>query len=159
MDSISDYLDYEIDENGCWVCTSHLPNKKGYAYITINGQRDGAHRHSFRIHNGEIAKGQVVRHTCDVRLCVNPSHLILGTNAENVQDRVDRSRSAHGQGINTSKLTDEQVEIILRGRDTPASFFANLFEVHSTTIYRIRNGLTWAQTITEKGLGSIAQAY
>lgn len=155
MESISDYLDYEVDENGCWICTSHAPNGRGYPYITVNKKRDGAHRHSYRIHNGNIPKGMVIRHTCDVRMCVNPGHLIVGTIDENVQDRVDRCRSANGRGIHTSKLSDKQVERVIREKDKPASFFAKLFRIDSSAIYRIRNGQAWVQTVKELGLSDL----
>lgn len=51
----------------------------------------------FSAKNGPIPKGLVVRHTCDVRECVNPDHLILGTQKDNIRDMHDRGRYAGGR--------------------------------------------------------------
>ncbi len=73
--------------DSCWLWTAgKYPN--GYGSF----QSQYAHRVSYQMHNGEIPKGQIVRHTCDVRECVNPEHLILGTHKDNTHDSVIRNR-------------------------------------------------------------------
>ena len=67
-----------------------------------SGKYSYAHRVSWRLHNGEIPSGLIVRHSCDNGLCVNPSHLSLGTQADNMADMWSRQRGS-------SKFTDEEV--------------------------------------------------
>jgi hypothetical protein len=84
-----------IDDNGCWLMKPYK-GCKGYAKVeeSINGQRKTyrAHRYSYQAFNGEIPKGLQVCHSCDVRNCVNPEHLWLGTNQDNVNDMVKKGR-------------------------------------------------------------------
>lgn len=64
----------------------------GYGAIKRNGKRLLAHRVSFEEFNGPIPDGFLVRHTCDVRECVNPEHLLIGTHADNHRDKAVRCR-------------------------------------------------------------------
>lgn len=75
-----------------------------------------AHRVSWELHNGKIPKGHghhgtCVLHKCDTRSCVNPDHLFLGSNADNVADKVAKGRAAHlnGELHGKSKLTNDDV--------------------------------------------------
>jgi HNH endonuclease len=64
--------------------------------------------------HGEIPEGMQVLHKCDTRPCVNPDHLFLGTNNDNVQDKIRKGRenTPWGEQVNTAKLTAEQVKEI-----------------------------------------------
>lgn len=62
----------------------------GYASTTIDGVRVTLHRLAYCQHAGvplDSIKGLVVRHTCDNARCINPEHLIIGTQADNMHDR------------------------------------------------------------------------
>lgn len=71
---------------------------RGYGRVTVNGRRVLAHRHVYQKFHGPLGEREVVRHTCDNPLCVNPYHLESGTQADNVRDMVARGRQAKGEG-------------------------------------------------------------
>lgn len=75
----------------CWVWTGRL-QPDGYAKIYANGKSLPAHRFSYQIHFGSVPSGLVVRHACDNRRCVNPGHLQVGTQKDNIQDGIRRGR-------------------------------------------------------------------
>lgn len=85
--------------DACWLWTGGSVSRQGYARIGAGGK--GApclfvHRVSWLIAFGPIPPGLFVLHRCDVPLCVNPAHLFLGTQPDNVRDRVSKGRSARG---------------------------------------------------------------
>lgn len=89
------------EPGGCWLFTGALDqNGHGNVRVRINGRWScrKAHRISYEHHKGPIAEGLVARHTCDVRNCVNPDHLIPGTHKENMQDLRLRGRGANQYG-------------------------------------------------------------
>jgi len=147
-------ITYNIDENNCWIVTSHPQRPDGYfsLHVTENGKRKHSriHREVYKYFNGEIPYKKHVRHTCDNRACINPEHLIVGTNKQNVQDRVDRGRCAKGSKQGQSKLTEENVLTIFNS-DKSNSILAKEFNVNSATIRRIKIGENWAHvTMNQK---------
>src|SRR4051812_42591054 len=75
---------------GCWLWTGGL-DAYGYGQVSIGHDgRAKAHRLAFEMAYGPPS--DVVRHTCDVRRCVRPEHLLNGTQAQNMADAVERSR-------------------------------------------------------------------
>lgn len=77
--------------SGCWEWQGSL-SKSGYAHIGINDRTYRAHRISYTEWVGEIPAGMLVCHTCDNRKCINPEHLWLGTNSDNMRDCVSKGR-------------------------------------------------------------------
>lgn len=108
--------------DSCWFWVGAIDTSPSnhYGLFSIKeGCRVRAHRFSYLIHKGNIPDGQVVRHTCDVQHCVNPDHLILGSQRENVLDAKERGRlltgSSNSSKKKNNKLTKELVlEIRLR---------------------------------------------
>jgi len=77
---------------GCWLWMGSCGNS-GYGKLSIgHSQRISAHRASYALFNGPIEDNACVLHKCDVRTCVNPDHLFLGTKADNTQDMVRKGR-------------------------------------------------------------------
>lgn len=76
----------------CWLWTGAKRGKSGYGAMKYNGKVVATHRVSWMIHNGEIPDGLNVCHKCDVRLCVNPDHLFLGTQSDNMMDCSNKGR-------------------------------------------------------------------
>lgn len=101
--------------DGCWLWTGSKAGGRDGRYGTIREtgpSRKSAytHRYSYELHHGPIPDGHVVMHTCDVPACVNPDHLLLGTQGDNVKDM-----DAKGRRVNTQKITDaDRSEIIRR---------------------------------------------
>lgn len=88
--------------NGCWLWTGNRRGRLGQEYgsVWFRGKHESAHRVSWIKRYGEIPKtiegadsrGTCVLHKCDTPLCVNPKHLFLGTNKDNMQDKVAKKR-------------------------------------------------------------------
>lgn len=105
----------KVDRSGtCWLWRGKL-TRYGYGLFCL--QRDhpvATHRYSYEQHSGSIPIGLLVCHTCDVRNCVNPDHLFLGTHRDNTLDCVAKGRFADGERNGHAKLTEAQVREIRR---------------------------------------------
>lgn len=75
----------------CWIWQGTIMNS-GYGELKYKGKTWGAHRYSYFKHNGEFDRNLFVCHHCDNKLCVNPEHLFLGTNQDNVDDMMQKGR-------------------------------------------------------------------
>lgn len=139
MTPIERFMDKVSPEpnSGCWLWTGGVASH-GYGMFWIDGKVDTAPRQSYRLFCDDITEGLHIMHKCDVRLCVNPEHLSLGTNADNVQDKVRKGRAA-------KKLTPEQV-LDIRSRFGTESIksIARAFGVNKRLIQFIVRGQSWA---------------
>jgi len=87
---------YEVvEELGCWVWTASIL-KVGYGCMRWDGKTQLSHRVSYDLHKGKIPDGMHVLHKCDNRFCVNPNHLFIGTNLDNIKDRLSKNRPKTG---------------------------------------------------------------
>ena len=83
-----------VPETGCWLWEGTYLDK-GYGCFSINNKSKRAHRVSWELYRGGIPKGLHVLHHCDTPECVNPNHLFLGTNQDNVNDATKKRRHKH----------------------------------------------------------------
>jgi len=137
------YFGWTELESGCWEWAGAL-NANGYGTFRKGGKVNAAHRVSYTIHVGAIPEGLLVRHKCDNPPCVNPAHLELGTQAQNVEDMVMRRRNRVGERHHLTHLTEEDVrEIRSRGVDERNVTLAREFRVCEASIRNIIKRETW----------------
>lgn len=121
-------------------------DKNGYGRVGVDGKIHYAHRVAYCRANGlELVdiSGVVIRHTCDNPACVNPEHLVSGTQADNVQDMVDRGRHKGTSGVRFSRKLSIEDQDWLAAVYIPydpefnASALGRMFNVSATTVKRL----------------------
>src|SRR3954462_4514752 len=130
---------------GCWLWRGRGV-ASGYGMGRFERKMYPAHRLAWKFFRGEIGPGLVVCHKCDVRACVNPDHLFLGTMADNIRDMKEKGRSPHGDEHSRSKLTAKavsRIKTMLAHRHMRVSEIARAFGVTHATIDCIAKGKTW----------------
>jgi hypothetical protein len=138
-------ITYSITNTGCWECTSHAPDGWGYPHFQKNKKTIIISRFMYEKNIGPIPEGMVIRHKCDNTMCINPDHLEIGTQKDNMNDMVIRGRSLKGSKHNLSKLTEENVVDILRrvNNGECQAKLAREFKVSYSRISMIANGHEW----------------
>lgn len=135
----------------CILWDKHI-NRDGYGQVRHKGMMRGAHRVAYCEYHGidiEAIDGLVVRHQCDNPSCVNPEHLELGTQKDNVQDMVDRGRCVVGSKNHMAKLTDQIVrcireEYVPYSRKSGTRALAKKHGVSRSRISLIVRGIGWS---------------
>lgn len=123
----------------CILWTGAL-NSGGYPVTWKDGKTIYKHRHI-----AGAKKGDVVMHTCDVRACINPHHLIVGTSADNSSDMVKKDRQAKGEACGNSKFTEQIVTAIRKMKGTRSSrFVGEQFGMSKTNVLDIWNNKIWS---------------
>lgn len=130
--------------SGCWIWEGTIAEKTGYGQISVNSKTTSAHRASFVAHKGEIRDGLHVCHTCDVRCCVNPDHLFLGTRQENQADMARKMRSVFGSKNGRAKVTREQITEI-RNSSLSQRKLALIYGVSQSQMQRIKSHQCWVK--------------
>lgn len=130
---------YVVTANGCHERKSRNVNSNPYP--KINGKL--LTHIVYEATHGPLPKGTILRHNCDNPFCFNLEHLLTGSHADNVADRVKRNRSAIGEGNGRSKLTVNQVIEIIADTTTSTIILARKYDVNSKVIKNIRDGITW----------------
>lgn len=112
-----------------------------------------AHRIAYELLVGPIPESMFLLHSCDNRSCCNPAHMRPGTNAENMQDMVDRGRAASGGRNGRTKLSEEDVHYILANPDgLSGEALAKRFGIASSTVSYIRTGRSWKYLVGRAGI-------
>lgn len=149
QDRFEAYVEPELN-SGCHLWSGTL-NDAGYGILWIGQRLVRAHRFAFAEHHGPIPSGMNVCHRCDTPPCVNPDHLFLGSQAENIADMIAKARRVQGRvyrGIENSqaKLTEADARRILAevAAGRPVTEVANDNGVSRTAINHIVKGRNWA---------------
>lgn len=129
------------DDNGCMKWTGNTA-VSGYGFIRSDkrGRPLLAHRVAYEMAKGPIPEGMLIRHTCDTPSCVNPAHLIVGTDADNVRDMVMKDR------CNAAKLLVSQVREI-RAKHATGQYtikaLAKEYPISESAMWRLILRKTW----------------
>lgn len=135
---------YVVSPNSCWEWSASVNKRAGYGQFRLGSRMVYAHRVSWELHRGPVADGLYVLHRCDNRRCVNPGHLFLGTNDDNMADMVAKGRQARGQRHGSAKLTPDQVAEIRSLAGTMLHReIAALFGISKQQVGHILRGEQW----------------
>jgi hypothetical protein len=129
-------------ENGCilWI---GCRDSHGYGQLRVGGRKKKlAHRLSYELSVGPIPEGLHVLHRCDTPLCINPDHLFVGTNSDNVRDKLSKGRGTHGPTTGNAKLTPEDV-MKIRNDSRTQRVIAAEYGVSSSRICEIKTRKAW----------------
>lgn len=139
----------KVDKRGPNDCWEWMAGglKSGHGRIRAYGRMILCHRFSWELVNGPIPEGEgyhgtCVLHKCDNPPCVNPAHLFLGTNNDNVQDKVKKNRHQKGITAGCVKLTEADV-IAIRTDTRSARELAPIYGVCDVQIRSIRRRVYW----------------
>lgn len=132
--------------NGACLEWQGAPTLKGYGQISINNKPHRPHRIIYELVHGSIPSGECVAHLCDNPKCIEPDHLALATNQENLLDRDKKNRQARGSRQGHSILTEENVRHIKSSAATNQEL-AYKYSVSKSTIGKIRTGVNWRNSL------------
>ena len=136
---------------GCWEWQA-AKTRDGYGSVGIATSRSAlAHRVAWELTRSKIPEGMYVCHHCDNPSCVRPSHLFIGTQADNIRDAAEKGRVADNRGENNpkAKLSNKDV-LAIRNAYAAGSIQADLarqYEVTPETISAVVRGRTWAHLL------------
>ncbi len=133
----------------CWEWTGCLLTD-GYGIFSVFGLQFRAHRFSWYLYTKVIPTTHVLHH-CDNRKCVNPTHLFLGNNQDNIADKCSKGRQHNPKGVlnGRSILTEEEVREIRRickpnSRINGAAAIARRLGVCKSAVSRSLKGKSWS---------------
>lgn len=160
IDKFWDMVSDQSDPNQCW---EHQGNTQNTGYVNwwyrSNSELDldgkprrryiTAHRFSALTTFGDKTNDYCVLHKCDNRICVNPNHLFLGSQLDNIRDMINKGRQydlpiLQGADNYNAKLTEPQVKAIIANKGILTQRkMAELYDVSPSTIERIHMNLSW----------------
>lgn len=132
-------------ETECWLWLGAI-NPWGYGRFKFNGVQTMSHRVAYRLTTGENIDGKVAMHKCDTPACCNPNHLVIGTHADNQQDKFKKNRQAKGETNGQSFLTEQQVKEArskYKPRVVTYKMLANEYGVCKDTMQKAIRGIYW----------------
>lgn len=139
-------IDFEVNENGCFICTTHKSGKRGYPRM----HEKLVFRHVYEQMFEPLEEGDLIRHLCDNKLCINPEHLRKGTQFENVQDAIRNGKMPKGSKIGTSIYDELQiygVKVLIERTDLTNAEIEYITNVSKDTVYEVRRGNQWKHVV------------
>lgn len=128
--------------SGCWLWLGSK-TLAGYGYFRVGNKMKRAHRVSFELFKGDILGDFYVLHTCDIPSCVNPNHLFLGTQKDNMRDMMRKGRLCPSEKHPKVKLTTEQVIEIRKLYSLGKSSMWDLAQSYAMSYKAIHSVLTF----------------
>ena len=137
----------KVDKTGdCWEWTAYK-NRQGYGVFGLGRKSVLAHRVAWTLVEGDIPHGVCVLHTCDNPQCVSPEHLFLGSNQDNMDDKVQKGRQSRLRGSKNGRATLTERDVLEIRSLYPRMYqyqLAGLFGVSQPTICKVVNRNSWA---------------
>lgn len=143
---VKKFWNYVDKTDTCWNWDGR-GSIRGYGYICVRlPQHVSAHRFSWMLHNGAIPKGMVICHKCDRPCCVNPNHLFMGTQSNNVADKVSKGRGFIQLAYANAHLSADQIKEIrasYKPHKITQQTLAKKYGVTRENIHYILKGKSW----------------
>ena len=135
----------KVDKTGdcwLWIGSTYIC---GYGRMSWNGKTQSSHRISWKLKFGEIPNNLFVLHKCDEKLCVNPDHLFLGTQRDNILDLVKKGRNAKHHSRKWKQLRKRSIIRIRKLYEEFKNYskIANIYKVSRVTIMNVVKRKTW----------------
>lgn len=154
--NVNDRFDAKVrlDESGCHLWVGRIMHK-GYGHFSVGTTTVRAHRFAYERKHGPIPNWMMVCHKCDVRACVNPDHLFLGTAQDNMQDCVSKGRAVNCGTSGRDQSGEKNYRAVLnegKVKQIRADVAAGMsrraagrkYGVHFQTVTAIILGRSWA---------------
>lgn len=130
--------------DGCMVAVNErFIDRDGYMLVKFGSKQGHLHRLLGELIGGRPAIGRVFRHTCNRRNCINPAHLLLGTQAENMRDRAAAGNDPIGEKNGRAIFTEDQVREMRANPEVPDSIYADRWGASLTAVRSARRGKNW----------------
>lgn len=141
------YQNFTTVKEGCWEWVGPV-SSNGYGHLGVAGKTLSAHRYAYKLLVGPIPEGMFVLHHCDNRLCVRPDHLFLGTQTDNVADKMKKGRHPRGTQLPQSKITEDNVReiLLLKGKESSSSIAYRL-GISKTEVCQVWKRRVWSHVI------------
>lgn len=127
-----------VDENGCWLW--QLGRSGGYGKVVYDGKNQAAHIVCYTLFVGPVPDGKQLNHSCNIKLCCNPTHVYPGTQADNGADMraaFRQRRILMAKGVSVSdEVKEEVIAMRTRGQLMPTDIAREL-SLSSQTVYNI----------------------